>query len=160
MLLIYSPKTQLNYCLKRIHESRFNQTDLQYIEKIEDTPEIELYTYYKFQDYVYILQDYSPNDIYFLLKKQAEFTDDQLMKYCHEILLTVKQYHDENMSQNDIRPTNFVFDKFGRIRVSSMTINASSEDFHSSPSHTGTMLFMAPEGVWAILTTFFNAIRA
>lgn len=167
LMMVYSSKTQVNYSLRRIHESRFIPKDLGFLENLSDIKEMELYIYYRHLDYVYMLMDYCPNDIYQTLKKQPSLNDEQLMKYCRELLSTIKQFHDQNIAQNDIKPTNFVFDKYGRVRISNFGAGPSFDDSAPPQSYTSTMLFMAPEvfrkrsydplkaDIWSLGVTFY-----
>lgn len=165
--LVFHTKYQQHFALKKIPEDRFKEEEIECLKTLDNPNIINLYNYYRFQGYVYLLMEYCPFDLYHFLKKNPEISIEQLRKYCYDILLSIKACHDHNIAHNDIKPSNFLVDKYGRIKVCDFSLSSVYEDSKCKSTYKGTMLFMAPElfhhkdynplkaDIWALGVTFF-----
>ncbi|EAY08929.1 CAMK family protein kinase [Trichomonas vaginalis G3] len=114
-----------------------------------------------------MLMEYCPNDLFNLLKGNTNVTEDQMLRYMHDILIAIKACHDRNIAHNDIKPSNFLLDKYGRIKMCDFGLSRMYDEHCMSSCYRGTMLFMAPElfkkspynplkaDIWSIGITFF-----
>lgn len=160
LMLVYSLLDQKNYALRKVSEKNFVKP-VEYMKKVESIDEMKLYTYYRFNGFVYMLQEYSPSDIYNCLKLQHNLKEEQMIKYCYEVLLAVKDYHKHNAENTTLHPSAFLLDRYGRISISQ--IEPLGEQVNSD-----SLVFMAPEllsrhqhadpikaDMWSLGVTFF-----
>lgn len=165
--LVFSLQYQQFFALKKIPENRFNKAEVDCLMEIDHPNIISLYKYYKFQEYIYLLMEYCPYDLETLLKKESEICEDQLKRYCYGILQGIKACHDRNISHSDIKPSNFLIDKYGRIKVCDFGLSVMHFNCADCHSFRGTIYFMAPEilckkgydsikaDIWSLGITFF-----
>lgn len=168
LYLVYSLKYDTNFAMKKIHVKNFNANELEFLKKLDHTSIVDLYDYYKFGDYVYLLMEYCPKDLHTELKEQYTLSEDVLQRYIHDILVCIKVCHDAKISHNDIKPANFLIDKYGRIKVCDFGLSRMYSENETTNSYKGTFFFMSPEilrkskynpikaDIWALGVTFFN----
>lgn len=155
--LVFSLQYQQFFALKKIPENRFNKAEIDCLMEIVHPNIISLYKYYTFNYHIYLLMEYCPYDLYNLLKREQSICDEQLKRYCYDILQGIKACHDRNISHSDIKPSNFLIDKYGRIKVCDFGLSVMSYDCNSCQIFRGTMYYMAPE---ILLQKSYNAIKA
>lgn len=165
--LVYSSVYKQTYALKKIPEKLFNQSEIDCLKAIDDVNIVSLYQYYKFGEFYYMLMEYCPNDLDKLVRKSPELPPEYLMRYAHDILIAVKACHDRHIAHSDIKPSNFMIDRYGRVKIGDFGLSSIYKDHPTSNLFKGTRLFMAPEiflfkeydpmaaDVWAIGVTIF-----
>ncbi|EAX92980.1 dual specificity MAPKK, putative [Trichomonas vaginalis G3] len=107
------------------------------------------------------------------MKSEEEINEEVMCKYMHDVVLCIKSLHDNNVAHHDIKPSNFLVDKYGRIKCCDFGLSSvyDCDDVQSSV-HKGTLLFMSPEmlsmtpfnpmksDIWALgVTLFFMATK-
>lgn len=165
---VYSIKYQTYFALKKIPEQRFNEAEIECMKHIDHPNTCNLYNYYRFNGFVYMLLEHCNKDLYNVIKTEGELDEEILQKYCYEILMAIKACHDKNIAHSDIKPSNFLVDKYGRLKVCDFGLASFfGEENSLSQSFKGTILFMAPEvlnkkeynpikaDIWSIGVTFF-----
>ncbi|EAX84581.1 CAMK family protein kinase [Trichomonas vaginalis G3] len=170
--LLYSSKYNQKFALKKVPIKRFNQAEIDCMKTVDHVNIINLYNYYFFKDYVYLCMEYCPFDLLKILKRDEDINDETLTRYIHDILAAINACHEKNVAHNDIKPSNFLIDKYGRIKVCDFGLSNIYCDHELCSSFKGTMLFMAPEilrkikfdpikaDIWSLgITFFFMATR-
>lgn len=170
IFLVYSTVYKSLFALKRIPMKRFNQAEIDVLKSINYINIVNLYQYYKFENNVYLLMEYCQNDLYHLIINSEETDCQCLYKYCSEIVKSIKALHDCNIAHNDIKPSNFLVDKYGRIKACDFGLSMMNDDY--THNCKGTLFFMAPEllqnenhnplksDIWALgVTLFFLSTR-
>lgn len=167
LFLVYSHKYDAKFAMKRVPLKCFNRNEIECLKRVDHVGIIDLYQYYIFGENVYLLMDYCPTDLFHLFKNEDEISDDLLAKYIRDILIAIKACHDINIAHNDIKPSNFLIDRYGRIKVCDFGLSRCYEENQLSSTFKGTLLFMAPEllkkiefnaikaDIWALGVTFF-----
>lgn len=168
--LVYHSVYDQHFALKKVPEDRFKEDEVECLKQLDQPNIISLYNTYKFQNYVYLLMEYCPYDLYHLLKKSPDTPIETLGKYCHDILMAIKACHDHNIAHNDIKPSNLLIDKYGRIKICDFGLTSVYDDMKCKSTYKGTMLFKAPElfrkqdynpmkaDIWAIGVTFYYMV--
>lgn len=133
------------FALKKIPEFYFNESEIDCLKSINDPRIVHLYKYYKFNEHVYLLLEYCPNDIEKLMKMKKKFTNEELTQIAYEMILTIKACHDRKIAHCDIKPSNFMIDMYGRIKICDFGLSTIIKENSRSSQFKGTMLFMAPE---------------
>lgn len=167
IFLVYSKRYQVNFALKKIPESKFNEKEINCLLSINQSNVINLYNYFKFNNFVYMLMDYCPSDLFNTIKSAPSLNNAQILRYAFEVVSAIKACHDMNIAHSDIKPSNFLIDKYGRLKICDFGLSQFYDNIHKSTSSSGTMLFMAPEqfrkkgydpmksDVWSIGVTLF-----
>lgn len=147
LFLVYSQQYGQFFALKKIPQYSFNEGEIECLKHICHANIINLYKYFKFNGFVYMLMEYCPKDLYHTIKESNVISDELLKKYIYEILLAINACHNKNIAHQDIKPSNFLLDKYGRIKVCDFGLSQCyhGEENPSSNSCKGTFFFMAPE---------------
>ncbi|EAX90213.1 CAMK family protein kinase [Trichomonas vaginalis G3] len=167
LFLVYSSHYDQCFALKKIPQLSFHENEIECLKHICQKNIINLYNYYRFDGHVYLLMEYCPNDLNLLIHQDKEIDPELLRVYIYDILQAIKTCHDNNIAHQDIKPSNFLIDKYGRIKVCDFGLSNIYEDNPTCNTFKGTMLFMAPElfrkkeynamkaDIWALGVTFF-----
>lgn len=143
--LVFSTQYESNFALKRIPEKLYKEAEIDCLIALDDPKIVSLYRYFKFDGYVYLLMEHCQNDLDKLLKYSKVLSNKELQKYIYDVILCVKACHDRNIAHCDIKPSNFLIDKYGRIKITDFGLSKIYEENPISSEFTGTKLFMAPE---------------
>ncbi|EAX99777.1 protein kinase, putative [Trichomonas vaginalis G3] len=110
--------------------------------------------------------EFCPSDLSELIRDH-DLSDYQLQKYCCDILKAIKACHDQHIAHNDIKLSNFLIDRYGRLKCCDFGLSAVYDSSNQNLNFRGTMLYMAPEifnrgkynplkaDIWSIGVTFF-----
>ncbi|EAX94589.1 AGC family protein kinase [Trichomonas vaginalis G3] len=140
---VYSTHYHSFFALKKIPDVSFNESEIECIKQIDDPHIVSLYQYYKFDNSIYLLMEYCPSDLEKYLKSNRHISEIQLQKYIYDAVKAIHQCHAKGIAHCDIKPSNFMFDKYGRLKIGDFGLSTSmSELVHSN---RGTPVFMAPE---------------
>lgn len=134
------------FALKKIPQHLFRQNEIDCLMLIDDPHIIRLYKYFSFKDFVYLLMDFCEKDLSYVFENKGLTKESTLKTTLNEIVRCVKACHDAKIAHNDIKPSNFLVDKYGRIIITDFGM--SNVYCHRNPSSTqfkGTLYFMAPE---------------
>lgn len=143
IFLVYSSQYNMNFALKKIPIKYFNEEEVKIMINIDSTRFVRLYNYYKFEQSVYLLMEYCPQDLLHLAKRRiAPMT---LSNYIYEMMLCIKACHDNNIAHYDIKPSNFLIDQYGHIKISDFGLSKIYEAEPESLERRGSLHYMAPE---------------
>ena len=165
---VYSFQYKQDFALKRVPADRFVQSEVECMKKVESPFIVSLYNYYFFEKYVYLLMEFCPKSLYQLINSRPQVPLPELIRNTHGVLVAVKACHDNKIAHSDIKPTNFLVDNYGRIKVADFGLSAVYDEGNkNSSSFKGSNMFMAPEifkkipfnpfkaDIWALGVTFF-----
>ncbi|EAX97067.1 CAMK family protein kinase [Trichomonas vaginalis G3] len=164
---IYDPAYHCEFALKSIFRSKFNQSEIDIMNKLEDSNLVRLYNYEFYEDSVYLLMEYCPTSLHDILRQKKRLSFEQLRKYSIGILKAVKACHSNKIAHKDIKPANFLIDQYDRIRLCDFGLSSVQLDSALDKNFVGSVPFMAPEilmrkphdafktDIWAVGVTFF-----
>lgn len=170
VFLVYDNQYKTEFALKKIPEARYNKVEVEIMASIDHPNTINLYKTFQHDGYVYMLMEYCPNDLMKVLKSAHVLDSFSVLKYCYDIAIAIKACHERNIAHSDIKPSNFLIDKYGRIKVCDFGLSNVYSDSQSSSIFHGTYYFMAPEvfrqkkynplkaDIWALGVTFFYIV--
>jgi serine/threonine protein kinase len=148
IFLVHSDKYGQDFAVKRILASKFNKGEVDCIIKVDSPNVVNLYKYYNsnyyYKESVYLLMEYCPDSLNRIIKEK-QLEGPELKKYALGVIKSVKACHDNNVSHSDIKPSNFLVDKYGRVKICDFGLSASREDKGESSLFAGSAPFMAPE---------------
>jgi serine/threonine protein kinase len=167
ILYVYSPQYSRNFALKKIPVNRFRQAEIDCLRMIDDHNIVNLYQYYYYCEYVYLLMEFCPTTVDKIVKTQKCISGKDLINYTISILRGVKACHERNISHNDIKPSNFLIDQYGRVKVGDFGLSCIHAENELSGMYGGSLGFVAPEvfnrkpydaykaDVWSLGVTFY-----
>lgn len=101
------------------------------------------------------------------MKQQKLFSKEELLKYSKEVVQSVCACHSKNIAHCDIKPANFLVDKYGRLKIGDFGLSSVYDDQYTCDLFKGTIIYMAPEvfgsedynpiisDVWAVGVTLY-----
>lgn len=152
--VVYSQKAQTNLILKKIKNIYFNEQDYDYIEEIKEDQPIQLYSYFKQKNNVYMLNEFIPKEIFRRRRNSCSLSNEQLRKICFDAANAIKNCHEKFIAYSDVRSNLSLID----------SIETGNSDFVRT-----LMLFMAPEqfgkkeydplkaDIWSLGVSLFQA---
>ena len=163
---VFSRHYKRDFALKRVNLSNFKQGEVKAMMSMSSPHICSLYQYNQFDNYVYMLLEYCPHSLDKELQSCKILPNELLVKYIYEILIAIEVCHDHNIAHSDIKPSNILIDKYGRIKVCDFGL-AKEFDIKGSDLKHGSLCFMAPEiftektydpakaDIWALGVTFY-----
>ncbi|EAX83737.1 hypothetical protein TVAG_041470 [Trichomonas vaginalis G3] len=89
--------------------------------------------------------EYCPSDLERVMKQQKLFSKEELLKYSKEVVQSVCACHSKNIAHCDIKPANFLVDKYGRLKIGDFGLSSVYDDQYTCDLFKGTIIYMAPE---------------
>ena len=146
IFLVSSLQYKENFAVKRVLEKSFNKSEIECMRQVDHPNIVNLYQYYYYYGFVYMVMEYCPDNMQRDLLHKAPYKTDELLKLTSEMAHAIKACHDNNISHNDIKPSNFLFDKYRRVKLCDFGLSKihKAGDVLSS-SYVGSIAFIAPE---------------
>lgn len=163
----YSTQYKTKFAFKKVPLKSFNQSEIETLTSLDHPNIVRLYKIYRYNSFVYLLLELCPNDLHKYLKNNRNFDDATIKKLSLDIITAVKACHDHNIAHGDIKPSNFLFDKYERLKICDFGLSMLHADSYLNHSYRGTPYFMAPElicksdyspiksDIWAIGVTLY-----
>lgn len=165
--LVFDPQYKREFALKSVLESKFNQNEIDSMKEVDDQNVIQLYKYDYYDGSVYLLMEHCPMSLEKYMKKCDAFKWSTIIKYSIGILKAIRACHQHSIAHLDIKPANFLIDKYDRIRVCDFGLSSKHKPWEMDSQYAGSVPFMAPEiiaqiphdsfkaDIWAIGVTLF-----
>ncbi|EAX99773.1 AGC family protein kinase [Trichomonas vaginalis G3] len=141
---VYSEQYKIFFAMKKIPEKLFNKLEVDCLISIDNPNVVNLYKSYKSNGFIYLLLEYCPLDLDRLLHGNT-LSNEELIKYTYQMILGIKACHENNVAHGDIKPSNFLIDKYGRIKVCDFGLSSYLNQESRMSNFRGTLLFIAPE---------------
>lgn len=154
---VFSSKYNEKFALKKIKKEAFNLEEIECLKKLDDVRVLRIYDYFEFQEHMYILMEYCTSDLQKLISESKYISRRDLHHYISEIVQAVKACHDRGIAHCDIKPSNFLIDKHGRVKISDFGLSDICSLSARSSTVKGTPMFMAPE---ILKGQLYNPIKA
>lgn len=169
---VYSIRYKMYFALKKITEMMFNKSEIDSLLALDDERIVRLYKCYQFGGFIYLLMEYCPYDIYKLTADQTLCSNPEtLQRLVAELVYAVKSCHSKNIAHCDIKPSNFLVDEYGRVKITDFGLATECpKDNPFCSLRSGTMPFMAPElfgmddynplasDIWSLGVTIYNIV--
>ena len=109
---------------------------------------IHVYKHFITPTKIYLILEYCPNqDLFKHIRKNGPLTNISEIFSCFTMILTALDFLEENhLSHNDIKPSNILIDKYGRLKLADFgLVKFLSETHQLSDNYSGSLAFLAPE---------------
>lgn len=113
--------------------------------EIDDPWIVRLYNNYVFDNHIYMLMEHCVGDLSKFLGKETPPKGIELQSYIRGVITAVKACHDKNIAHCDLKPSNFLIDTYGRIKIGDFGLSTIFRDKPTASCVKGTPMFMAPE---------------
>lgn len=147
IIRVYSTKYKAEFALKKIPKKMFKQTEVECLMAIDDPLIVRLYEYFMFKDNVYMLIELCCTDLEkIIMSRIRQMNRSSTQKMINDVIKCIKVCHDHGIAHCDIKPSNFLIDQYGRVKISDFGLSMPNISLHTSVYHfKGTINFMAPE---------------
>lgn len=142
---VFSTQYNRTFAMKKIPISKFNEMEINCLKAIDDTRIVSLYDYYVYDGCAYMLMEYCPNDLEKMIRMSTKFSPNDLQRLVYEVTACVKACHNRNIAHCDIKPANFMFDTYGRLKIGDFGLSLIMQQDQKIKYAKGTKLFMSPE---------------
>lgn len=164
--LVYSRQYNCSFALKSISQKAFCSSEIECFQILDDPCIVSLYQYFSFDGKVYLLMEYCHNDLDRYLKTKPRMNNEDILVLCYNVARAIKSCHDRGIAHGDIKPSNILLDKYGRVKINDFR-SASISQGEKINKFKGTRYFEAPEiidgmlydpikaDIWALGVTFY-----
>ncbi|EAX89803.1 STE family protein kinase [Trichomonas vaginalis G3] len=164
---VYDHQYSQNFALKRVLETDFNENEVKCMIEIRSNNIVPLYKYYRFKQFVYLLMEYCPLNIERSIVHSSKINLDKQYDIALGISEAVYSCHKYCIAHGDIKPSNFLLDKYGRIKICDFGLSKKTSPEQNCTTYNGTLLYAAPEviscqpydafaaDIWAMGVTIF-----
>ena len=107
---------------------------------------IKVFDTFRTENELFFILEYCPNhDLQFRVKKEGPLQTAQLLEYASMILDALLFLEENNISHNDIKPSNILIDQYGRPKLADFGLSKKLATGEMSKDFAGTPAFLAPE---------------
>lgn len=112
---------------------------------IKNSNIVNLYKYVHQGPYVYLMMELCRSNLEEFLKENKDVPSSKLHDIAFGMINAVNCCHANGISHGDIKPSNFLFDFNGRIKICDFGLAQKSLHEQIYTNLSGTMMFLAPE---------------
>lgn len=168
---VYSTKYKSYLALRKSNIKYANPDEEMIVNSLNKDRVVNIMERFQEDDYIYTLMEYCPIDMARISSHKQKMTDEKLFSHIKSILLAVKNCHDNGIVHGKLKPSHFLIDNQGDIRLCNFEL-ARVVDHHNQSinSNMGSVYFMAPEviknkpydpfaaDIWALGVTLFYIV--
>lgn len=163
----FSQQYKCNFAIKRVEACKFRKTEIDCMIAKHSHFIVNLYHYYYFKDYVYLVMEYCPDSLDNLLATIPYNNYKRLYEVACGVSACVLACHDLGIYHGDIKPANFLLDSYERIKITDFGLSNVTKDCLETTKFCGTLMFSSPEilkhvphnkldsDIWALGVTLF-----
>ena len=144
IFLVYSNLYKQEFAVKRIPQKHFAKNEVDYLIRLDSPYIVNLYGYYYFGQSVYLMMEYCPSNLKDICKTE-KLLKDEIFRFAQAICLSIKACHDQQISHSDIKPSNFLIDMYGRVKICDFGLSYECKTDEQRHHFVGSLPFMAPE---------------
>lgn len=145
---VFSTVYNAPFALKKIPVDKFRICEVECFKQIDNPHIVALYRHFTYNNYVYLLMEYCPKDLSGLVEElSCTITSVERAKIIYDMILCIKACHDRKIAHCDVKPSNFLIDQYGRLKITDFGLSTITADECEKDPHEykGTRFYMAPE---------------
>ena len=143
--LVKSQKYNQEFALKQIHKQINITQESEMLSRLDCPNIVRLYGTYTFGNCKYLLEEYCPKTIQDEINDKKHFKKYEIVFFMKGVLNALDFCHSHNISHGDIKPSNFLIDNYGRIKLCDFGLSIGHIDSQLCDNYSGSLCFMAPE---------------
>ncbi|EAX92091.1 CAMK family protein kinase [Trichomonas vaginalis G3] len=143
--IIRYPNCEKNYVLKSIPIEKFKQKDYDYMMDSTDVNTTKIYAYESYESNVYILQEFCPNTVDYMIRRQKYLNKELLVKHSIAIAKAVAQLHHKQKPHLNLKPSNILIDEDETIKLTDFGYPTDDEFGTCENEFLNSLPFLAPE---------------
>lgn len=157
--LVHSKQVDGNVILKKCNTNLFSDKELDAYIASNNQYIVNLYRYYHYSNYLYLLIEYCPSNLEKLVMESENFTGKTLQNAVKDVILAIKSCHDIRFALQDFDVKTFLVASNDKIKLNiySISRNAQDERIYAEHSLVSTTYFAPPE---VLFQTNYHALRA
>lgn len=142
---IVSAKSGLSYALKRVKDIYVNLKTLQLIKEMNSPKIVNIVDFYQYNGHVYIIMEYCRYELqkYIAFDKNINRTD--IAKYLRSCIEAVKACHEAHYFCLNIKPSNFLIDQFGHVKISDIYYTTDYSFIDNPAINLANIMYCAPD---------------
>ncbi|EAY11414.1 CAMK family protein kinase [Trichomonas vaginalis G3] len=143
-LRVYSLKYYQTFVCKVISQVRSFNNEINSLASMSHPNIIKLYDHFtEYNKCFLILEDCENGDIINYLRNN-NVSNQELIRICYEIINVIEYIHSQGLCHLDIKPSNIIVDKNGRVKLADFGFSQSFDNLCNC-DRIGTRLYRAPE---------------
>ena len=135
----------MNFALKRISSEKFHDSEIECMLQIRSPYTVTLYKYVRSGEYVYLILEYCPNSLDKIIIQNPRLPLEKQLKMAFGMVLALKGCHEFGISHGDIKPSNFLIDNYGRIKICDFGLSQKITEEPNTINLVGTLAYRSPE---------------
>ena len=143
--LVRSQKYNQDFALKQIHKQINITQESEMLSQLDCPNIVRLYGTYTYGNCKYLLEEYCPKTIQDDIITKKAFSKKEIVLFMKGVLNALDFCHSHNISHGDIKPSNFLIDQYGRIKLCDFGLSLGHVDSELCDNYSGSLAFMAPE---------------
>lgn len=165
---VFSRQYNMDFALKRVLREKFMDNEIECMIAIRSSSIVPLFKYFYYDKYVYLVMEYCPSTVEKAVKE--ELTILKQYQLALGMAMSVQSCHEFQIGHCDIKPSNFLLDKNGRVKICDFGMSKKINLNGDNVLVGGTILFLAPEilskhqfdplkaDIWALGVSFFYLV--
>ncbi|EAX95306.1 AGC family protein kinase [Trichomonas vaginalis G3] len=142
---VYSEQYKTEFAVKRILKDRFREDEYESMITIKSSGIVTLYRYVYHGPYIYLMMELCKTSIDKLLQEKRDMSISELNEIALGMIQSVKCCHETGISHGDIKPSNFLVDSYGRIKICDFGLAKKNLADQKYTDYSGTRMFLSPE---------------
>ena len=143
--LVKSQKYNQYFALKQIYKDTQISQESEVLSHLDNPNIVRLYGSYFHDGCRYLIEEYCPKTIQDDMNQLKTFTKQELVFYMKGVLTALDFCHTHNVSHGDIKPSNFLLDSYGRVKLCDFGLSLRADNSELCDLYCGSLAFMAPE---------------
>ena len=151
---VYNTKYNQDFALKVFDLSPNNancqiasfSNEIESLQKLNHPNIIRIYDFFEDANYLYLVLEYCPlGTLSDLIAKSGKLSYSDIYIIISQVLDALKYCHMNNIAHSDIKPSNILFDQYGRVKIADFGLSINVDENQKSRIFSGSTPYMAPE---------------
>lgn len=140
------------------HNTLAYEAEVNSLTKLDHPNVIRLYDFFNEDNHLFLVLEFcSGGALEDKIVNKEEISDENKIKICVQIISALKYCYDMSVAHQDIKTSNILFDKNGRIKIADFGLSGFIKHDENINEHRGTLSYSAPE---VCQSTSFNPFKS
>ncbi|EAY05007.1 CAMK family protein kinase [Trichomonas vaginalis G3] len=144
-LQVYHPSFNENFVCKIVTKKVNFEKELYALSVLDHPNIVRLYSHFVENDTYFLILEYCDGgNLETMIKSRTRPKQDKIISYTKQIVSALKYIHSKKFAHHDLKPSNILFDKYGRLKIADFGLSVQYET-NSSKYFVGSYGYLAPE---------------